>query len=814
MFRLINILFISIIILTTSGCSLHAKMFSAMARDKPIKQIAIYEDNNGSYEKWVKGGTSLTHLCGVFYDVRQYDRALDCLKYYEKNNFLSKDLMLVPPAPTSYERSFEKESVIVYYHLMSSIHIDIENYDMAYKFATKAINFAQCSNETREKTPYQLCSFVHEVAPAYANKVIAATKLNKHAEAIKLADTIPKLYWVNSLGGKMQGRSHIIDMIHAAEARAYMSLGMYKKAEESINKSNFTGGELFVRILMGAMSGGISELGSSAISDPFQMDQIYMHAKICLELGKIECALKGYTALLNGSRGWWRDKFNFSNVTERPGLYALVLKDRGYIELKQGRPIEALKYFKKSIDLIESQRASFKTEASKIGFAGDKFTVYRDTVDLLIKLQRYDEALAYVERGKARALVDMLANKKQFGDKIQSQQVASLVTNLSHAESGKFNKPTDTSAQGLKKQRSVNRALLRKRRNDINTSQPELASLVTVSAPSISNLQKLLPVGETLVEYYGDNKQLYAFVMSRTGVGAVKLNAKAINQTIHNFRNALMKPKSTTYKRIGLKLYSQLISPLVNNIKTKNVTFVPHGALHYLPFGALPTKTAHLIDYYNIRVLPSASVMNFLNKKSKAKGTLLALGNPDLDNKKLDLPGAQKEAIAITRKQKGARLLLREKATETAVKQYGGNYKYLHFASHGVFDPDKPLQSGLLLSKDAANDGNLTVGELYNLSLNADLVTLSACETALGKVANGDDVVGFTRGFLYAGAKSIVSSLWKVDDNATNKLMQSFYANLKRTDKRSALRTAQLEVKEQYRHPYYWAAFQLTGAIN
>ena len=107
------------------------------------------------------------------------------------------------------------------------------------------------------------------------------------------------------------------------------------------------------------------------------------------------------------------------------------------------------------------------------------------------------------------------------------------------------------------------------------------------------------------------------------------------------------------------------------------------------------------------------------------------------------------------------------------------------------------------------------MSELYDPRLNADLVTLSACETAVGKVANGDDVVGFTRGFLYAGARSIVSSLWKVDDQATSILMQEFYRQLRKKDKREALRTAQLKVKNSYNaHPYYWAAFQITGAVK
>ena len=117
----------------------------------------------------------------------------------------------------------------------------------------------------------------------------------------------------------------------------------------------------------------------------------------------------------------------------------------------------------------------------------------------------------------------------------------------------------------------------------------------------------------------------------------------------------------------------------------------------------------------------------------------------------------------------------------------------------------------IALSKDDTSDGRLKVGKLYSMRLDADLVTLSACETGLGKVANGDDVVGLTRGFLYAGASTIVASLWKVDDQATAQLMNQFYQRLKSGDKREALRQAQLETSRQFSHPYFWAAFQLTG---
>jgi CHAT domain-containing protein len=108
----------------------------------------------------------------------------------------------------------------------------------------------------------------------------------------------------------------------------------------------------------------------------------------------------------------------------------------------------------------------------------------------------------------------------------------------------------------------------------------------------------------------------------------------------------------------------------------------------------------------------------------------------------------------------------------------------------------------------------LTADKLYSLELNVDLVTLSACETGLSKIANGDDLVGLTRGFLYAGSASIVASLWQVDDLATSQLMSRFYRGLDKIDKREALRTAQLETRKTFGHPYYWASFQLTGNAN
>jgi CHAT domain-containing protein len=190
---------------------------------------------------------------------------------------------------------------------------------------------------------------------------------------------------------------------------------------------------------------------------------------------------------------------------------------------------------------------------------------------------------------------------------------------------------------------------------------------------------------------------------------------------------------------------------------------------------------------------------------------MLVLGNPDLGNPQYDLDHAQEEALAIARIVPGATVLLRREARAAAIVRDGANYDAIHVAAHGVFDPGSPLDSALILAGDGGSDGWLRAKDLYRLRLNADLITLSACETALGKVTGGDDVVGFTRGFLYAGARAIVSSLWKVDDLATRDLMVDYYRGLQKSDKSEALRQAQLGVMRQHAHPFYWAAFQLTG---
>jgi CHAT domain-containing protein len=359
------------------------------------------------------------------------------------------------------------------------------------------------------------------------------------------------------------------------------------------------------------------------------------------------------------------------------------------------------------------------------------------------------------------------------------------------------------------------RSIQIKTREDLKTKAPELASLVTVTSQPVSELQSLIPKEEALIEYYYRGKDMYVFILSDGKLQTVKLDSEGLTEDVQAFRKLIDTPNSTQFMGMSKKLYKRLFQPLESALNKRNLIIVSHGALHYLPVNALHDSNDYLIDRYSIRMMPSAGAMKYLSKrKADKKGGILIFGNPDLGDPKLDLEYAQREAAEIAKISPKSKVFVKKEATEGALRKHCKDYNYLHFATHGQFNPDAPLKSALLLAPDAKYNGMLTVDKIYSLNLDADLVTLSACETGLSKIANGDDLVGLTRGFLYAGSSSIVASLWKVDDLATSQLMTRFYAELGKTNKREALRKAQLETKKKYAHPYYWASFQLTGSAN
>ncbi|MEM7396868.1 MAG: CHAT domain-containing protein, partial [Verrucomicrobiota bacterium] len=247
---------------------------------------------------------------------------------------------------------------------------------------------------------------------------------------------------------------------------------------------------------------------------------------------------------------------------------------------------------------------------------------------------------------------------------------------------------------------------------------------------------------------------------------------------------------------------------------TRRIGIVPHRELHRVPFAALRSGEGPLIEKHTLFFTPSASVLRYTFGRRDDRhrsDRVLAVGNPDLDNTNLDLPFAEKEAERVRWTFPEATVLTGREATESWLATNISEYGIIHVACHGEYDPNMPLLSAVRLSADRTNDGKLTAQEIFGLSLNADLVALSACQTGLGRLSNGDDIVGLNRAFVYAGTRQILSSLWRVDDVATAVLVKHFYRNLKGRSRADALRQAQLEVRKRYSHPAYWSGIFLSG---
>lgn len=600
------------------------------------------------------------------------------------------------------------------------------------------------------------------------------------------------------------------------QARISMGLREYQKALDYMDRTNWFPSvlaDVLVLTLSLVTRTNLSPGSATAnysrtyVSLPYQ----FMRLKALLETGNVPEAKAGLDQLLqqpetpqNGAINW------------------LILFDRGRIAEREDDPRAAISYYIRAIEIIESQRASINTETSKIGFVGDKQVVYGSLVGALFAEGRHGDALEYVERAKSRALVDLLAQKQDFS--VPAGDPAKVKLLLAQADT---RKATDGLPAILEEAAKV-RNLSVTAQQELTQQAPELAALVTVSAVKLEDIKARLPADEALVSYYYTDQDLFAFVLTAQGVQATRLERRELEADVRRFRQMMDNSQSqardvrrvtgtseSDYLGLSQQLYQRLLRPIEAQLQQRQVTIVPHGILHYLPFNALHDGTRFTIERYALRMLPSASTLRYLRADKSAKtGQILAFGNPDLGDPKFDLSFAQQEALDVTKTLPDSKALLRQDATKAAFKEFGAQFKYLHFATHGQFNADEPLASALMLARKDQEDGRLTVSDLYSLNLDADLVTMSACETGLGKIANGDDIIGLTRGFLYAGARSVVASLWKVDDKATSTLMTRFYEKLGKTDQREALRQAQLETKAAFPHPYYWAAFQITGNAN
>lgn len=501
---------------------------------------------------------------------------------------------------------------------------------------------------------------------------------------------------------------------------------------------------------------------------------------------------------------------------------ARVYKQQGQREL-------ATSHYRQAIDDIERLQDAIGAEDYKIAFRRDKLQVYEELIFLYLEHKTTAAAaFATVESAKARTLVEAITQlggkavtvgaEAQAGYETLKQELNWYYNQL-HGTNAEQSNPSPDQQRGLLRtiyeRESVLDALRRRWR------QPDLAAVPhnrnwTVTAPQI---QAHLPAATLLLEFYLTAQRLVIFgVTAETlwtqeiAVSRVELerlldglrfqiNKFSYAQSYHERHQAVLLASAN---EIFYELYQTLIEPIAHAIQARHLIIVPHDLLHNLPFHAFYDGQHYLAEQYQISYAPSATILHrvLTQKVQPATTPPLILGLVDAS-----IPHAVTEVAALQQIFPSAELRLGAQATTNVLLGEQYHPPFLHIATHALFRTGAPFLSAIKLA-----DSWLTVDDLYRLTTVAPLVTLSACETARNKVTIGDELIGLCRGFFSVGAQTLVVSLWMAEDRATAIFMQLFYQALQNGQSvHTALHSAQLTMLQEYRHPYYWAPFIVTG---
>jgi len=504
-------------------------------------------------------------------------------------------------------------------------------------------------------------------------------------------------------------------------------------------------------------------------------------------------------------------------------------------QARNDRPA-ALRAFLAAKDSLETMRSRLQGEELKISFLKNRMEVYEALLDLFISGDGSDatteEALAWIEAAKSRSMIEMIFQSGQslpLGEAGQSdlvRRIRDLREELNwyyHRIELEQLRPEERSGERLdtlqKKAQGHEKELLRSLR-ELPARERESATLEVPSDLSVAQLQSALPPDATLVEYFSSGDRLLAAVMTRAEIRILPVTVltrvthilqllrfqlskfRMGSEYVRRFEDPLLRATQSHLE----SLYNELLAPLRPYCHGQRLIIVPHGPLHFLPFHALKNGEEYLSDSFTVSYAPSASVFFACQEKPASTNTgSLVFGIPDER-----APQILEEAQSVAALLPHSSLHIGSEATSSLLREKGPNTGLLHIATHGVYRQDNPMFSGIRLG-----DGYLNLFDLYQMRLNANLVALSGCATGMNFVAAGDELLGLQRGLFYAGASTLLLSLWDVHDQSTRELMQLFYREYLRTGEMpSALQHAMQRLREQNPHPYFWAPFVLVGKLT
>ncbi|PYS81220.1 MAG: hypothetical protein DMF67_17560 [Acidobacteria bacterium] len=505
----------------------------------------------------------------------------------------------------------------------------------------------------------------------------------------------------------------------------------------------------------------------------------------------------------------------------------------GLLAAARGESAKAEESFGRAVALIEDLRAPLPAEEFRTAFVADKLAPYDELMRLCLADPaggRVAEALAYAERARSRALVEMMSGALAVRPRPRDDFEAELFAQLDRLREelswlySRINRPPDGESPRAEASLRALHDAVRERETRTLELMRQLqqrggeAALGRAESLDLHALRRALGSDTALVEYASLDGGLLAFVVTDEGVEVVQglAGEREVSEALGQFRfqigalrhgSARVRAHLPTLEaraRQHLRaLYDLLLRRVEPRAGSRRLVVVPHRALHYVPFHALHDGESYVVERREVSYAPSAGVLlRCLARPEPKFERALLLGVADERT-----PRVLDEVRALAPLFAESEALLDARATLGALREGAPRADVLHLACHGQFRPDSPLFSSLRLG-----DGWLTARDAYTLDVGASLVTLSACETGVSAVAPGDELMGLVRGFFYAGAPTLLLSLWTVDDEATAGLMGDFYRQLRaRSRPAAALRAAQLRQMSEHPHPFFWSPFVLTG---
>jgi CHAT domain-containing protein len=781
-------------------------------QDRHAEALVHYERSYKAlteYQDLEHAAVALSNMAMCLIGLNDFSRALDCYQkarelwvkynmvrcrdqvdyniaylYYLRGEY-SRAIEMLLAARRACEESGDGYHVALCHLDLSEIYLELNLSEEAQQIAHEGF------------LRFQKLSITYEAAKALANEAIAYGQLGQASQALALFAESREMFireqnpvWP-SLLDLYQG----LLLLQQQRHREAQCLG--ERAAQYFDESGLFGKAVLAHLLL---------------------------ARIALELGD----------LAGAEREGNQAKTELSRV-QTPVLVFETYFLCGEIASSRGDRSAACEAYQRAREALETLRMHLHGEELKISFVKNRVQVYEALVDLHLDGPdagvSVTDALACMEGAKSHSMTAMMFRSSQslpVDEASESKEVAK-VRELREELNWLYHR---IELEQLRREGASRESVDRLRQQAQEREKELLRALrelpgneyenVTFDAPaefSIASLQATLPANATLIEYYSVGDRLVAALVKRETIEITPVSlVSRVSGLLQLLRFQLSRFRMGRGRMQQFEqplllatlshledLYVELVKPLVPRLRAQHLVFVPHGTLHFLPFHALRTDDEYLGDAYTISYAPSATVFALCQQKAAAeRPKSLVLGIPDER-----APQIVTEVQSVAAMLPEAELYLGEQATSKVLREKGPDVGLVHIATHGIYRQDNPMFSGIRLG-----DGYVNLCDLYQLRLNAKLVTLSGCATGMNVVAAGDELLGLQRGLFRAGATSLLLSLWDVHDRSTSELMQEFYKSYIQSDDAAlSLRTAMQNLRREAPHPYFWAPFVLVGKV-